>query len=369
MSNLEVSLLRASGYGRERGQPLARHSRFGGGAKSACQAVAHGTPKRFRVGGLAKAGGRWSHQRGRSRGFTLGEMLISVVLLAFVVLFVSRLVNNAATITTVGNKRMDADSQGRQLLDRMAVDFDQMLKRTDISYYIKAGSTGTAMTGNDRMAFFSAIPGHLASTQSGWQSNIALVAYRVNADATSSSYNKVERMGKGLNLNGAYSGAITPLVFLDNAASPTTTITSIWPAATSATTPDPQSDYEVIGPQVFRLEYYFLLTPDPATGLPRGFSTGSQWTNTNTFLVKDVAAIVVAIAAIDPRSRAMLTTSNMEKLAGTNGQTSPLVDYTAGMVPGQLLSTWQTALDGTTGIPRAAISSVRLYERYFYLNQ
>src|SRR5438105_7695597 len=100
MSKLEVSLLRASGYGGERGQ------------KSAWQAVAHGTPKRFRVGGLAKAGGQWSQQRGRSRGFTLAmlrgrssgftlaEMLISVVLLAFLVLFVSRLVNSAATIAT-----------------------------------------------------------------------------------------------------------------------------------------------------------------------------------------------------------------------------------------------------------------------------
>src|SRR5437763_6603653 len=120
-------------------------------------------------------------------------MLISVVLLAFVVLFVSRLVNSAATISTLGNKRMDADSQGRQVLDRMAVDFDQMLKRTDVSYFIKAGSTGAAMTGNDRMAFFSAVPGYIAPTPTPYPSNIAVVAYRVNADSTASSYNRMER--------------------------------------------------------------------------------------------------------------------------------------------------------------------------------
>ena len=217
------------------------------------------------------------------------------------------------------------------------------------------------MTGNDRMAFFSAVPGNLASTQSSYQSNVALVAYRVNADSTASSYNRMERMGKGLNLNGAYTGAITPLVFLDNAASPTTTIASIWPAATSATATD--SDFEMIGSQVFRLEYYFLLTPDPATGLARGFSTGSQWTSTNTFVVKDVAAIVVAIAAIDPRSRAILTNAQITTLIGR------LPDYAATMGPGGLLAAWQTALDGTTDMPRAAISNVRLYERYFYLNQ
>ena len=301
-------------------------------------------------------------------GFTLTEMLISVVLLAFVVLFVSRLVNSAATITTLGTKRMDADSQARQLLDRMAIDFDQMLKRTDVSYYIKAGSTGAAMTGNDRIAFFSAVPGNLASIQSSYQSNISLVAYRVNADSTASSYNKVERMGKGLNLNGAYTGAITPLVFLDagptSIPGPTTTIASIWLAATSATDPDsPYFNWEVLGPQVFRLEYYFLLTPDPATGLARGFSTGSQWTSTNTFVVKDVAAIVVAIAAIDPRSRAILTNAQITTLIGR------LPDYAATMGPGGLLAAWQTALDGANTMPRQAIQGVRLYERYFYLNQ
>ena len=36
---------------------------------------------------------------------------------------------------------MDADSQARQLLDRMAIDFDQMLKRTDVSYFVKTGNT------------------------------------------------------------------------------------------------------------------------------------------------------------------------------------------------------------------------------------
>src|SRR5947207_12734253 len=96
-------------------------------------------------------------QRGRSCGFTLAEMLVSIAVLALVVLFVTQLVNSAATISTLGHKRMDADSQARQLLDRMQVDFDQMLKRSDVSYYVK---TGAAMPGNDQIAFFTAVPGH-----------------------------------------------------------------------------------------------------------------------------------------------------------------------------------------------------------------
>jgi hypothetical protein len=170
-------------------------------------------------------------------------------------------------------------------------------------------------------------------------------------------------MGKGLALNGAYAAPI-PLLFLDNTTN--TTIQGAWPAATSSTTAD--SDYETAAAQVLRFEYYYLLSSNPSVGTPNRLSAG-PWTNTDTFLVKDVAAIVVAIAVIEPKSRVLLTTANMEKLAGTNGQTSPLVDYTTDWVPGRLLSTWQTALDGITDMPRPAIQGIRLYERYFYLSQ
>ncbi|HEY9807488.1 MAG TPA: hypothetical protein V6D04_13030 [Candidatus Obscuribacterales bacterium] len=294
----------------------------------------------------------------RFSAFTLAELLVTMSVLVLLVFLFTHLLNSAATTMTLGNKRMDADSQARQLLDRMAIDFDQMLKRTDVSYYVK--TTGNTETGNDQIAFFSAVPGYYS--QAGYNSNASLVAYRVNADSTSASYNKLERMGKGFPLNGAYTTAPIPLLFRDGTSN--TTIQGVWPAATSSTTADP--DYEMAGPQVFRFEYYYLLSSNFIT--PNQLSAG-PWASIDAFSVKDVAAIVVAIAVIEPKSKVLLTTANMEKLAGTNGQTSPLVDFTTGSAPGQLLSTWQTALDGITDMPRPAISGIRLYERYFYVSQ
>jgi len=280
------------------------------------------------------------------------------VLVLLVFLF-TQLLNSAATTMTLGNKRMDADSQARQLLDRMAIDFDQMLKRTDVSYYVK--TLGNTQAGNDQIAFFSAVPGYYS--QAGYNSNASLVAYRVNADSTSASYNKLERMGKGLALNAAYtpgpSGSPIPLLFLDSAN--TTTIQNIWPAAASSTTAD--SDYETAGPQVFRFEYYYLLSSSPSIGTANQLSAG-PWSSTNTFSVKDVAAIVVAIAVIEPKSKVLLSNDQIAALAGT------LPDFTTDWVPGQLLTQWQNALNANTlGLPRAAISGIRLYERYFYLSQ
>jgi hypothetical protein len=288
-------------------------------------------------------------------GFTLAELLVSMGVLVLLVLLFTQLLNSAATIMTVGNKRMDADSQARQLLDRMAIDFNQMLKRTDVSYYVK--TTGNTQAGNDQIAFFSAVPGYYS--QAGYNSNASLVAYRVNADSTSASYNKLERMGKGLALNGAYATPI-PLLFLDSTTNPTTTIQNIWPAAASNTTADP--DYETAGPQVFRFEYYYLLSSSPSIGTANQLSAGS-WSNVNSFVIKDVAAIVVAIAVIEPKSKVLLNNSQIAALAGT------LPDFTTGSAPGDLLTQWQNALNANTSLPRPAISGIRLYERYFYLNQ
>src|SRR5437762_1367706 len=79
------------------------------------------------------------------RGFTLAELLVSMGVLVLLVFLATQLLNSAATITILGHKQMDADSQARQLLDRMAVDFAQMVKRTDVDYYLKSSqpSTGT----------------------------------------------------------------------------------------------------------------------------------------------------------------------------------------------------------------------------------
>ena len=296
----------------------------------------------------------------REGGFTLAELLVSIAVLVLLVFLFAQLLNSAATIVTLGNKGMDTDSQARQLLDRMAIDFDQMLKRSDVSYYVK--TVGNTETGNDQIAFFSAVPGYYS--QAGYNSNASLVAYRVNADPNSASYNNLERMGKGLALNGAYATSI-PLLFLDGTAS--TTIQGVWPAATNSTGTDSDCSnsgcYETAGPEVFRFEYYYLLSGSPSIGTANQLSAG-PWTGTNTFSVKDVAAIVVAIAVIEAKSKVLLSNDQIAALAGT------LPDFTTGWAPGQLLMQWRDALDANTiGLPRPAISGVRVYERYFYLSQ
>lgn len=298
---------------------------------------------------------RLSLERARFRqmcGFTLVELLVSVGVVVLLVLLATQLLNSAATITTLGHKQMDADSQARQLLDRMAVDFAQMVKRADLDYFAKGtvapNSAGGTMTGNDQIAFYSAVPGYYPTT--GSQSPVSLVAYRINSDSTSSSYNKMERMGKGLVWNGVGCGATpcTPVVFMPltigvSVASPLGT----WPAATSSSTFD--SAYETIGPQVFRFEYCYMLTDDSLSITPPADVSG-------------IAAIIADIAVIDSKSKVLLSNAQITSLAGQ------LSDYPANIVPGQLRNNWQTTLNANTTLPRPALSGVRLYERSFYFS-
>lgn len=281
--------------------------------------------------------------RQSNNAFTIVELLVSIAVLVVLVLLVGRLFTSAATVTTSGNKRMDTYAQLRPLFDRMAVDFSRMLKRSDIDYYLK--SSGNVQAGNDQIAFYSTVAGYFQS--SGSQSPVSIVSYRINSTSGTISFNKLERMSKGLVWNGV-SNTETPIVFLPF------TISNTWPTATNSNS-DP--DYELIGPYVFRFEYYYLLKNGNLSDTPWDTPAG----HSSVDGMQDVAAISVSIAAIDPKSRVLISDSQLTTLA------SRLNDFTTSMKPGDLVNQWQTALDGTTDIARPSVSAVRIYERYFHL--
>ena len=80
----------------------------------------------------------------------------------------------------------------------------------------------------------------------------------------------------------------------------------------------------MIGPQVFRFEYCYLLSANGSLSI------------TPPSDISGIAAIVVDIAVIDPKSKVLLTNTQIARsLAGQ------LSDYAANMVPGQLRNNWQ----------------------------
>jgi hypothetical protein len=346
-------------------------------------------------------------QRGRPNAFTLAELLVSVFVLAIIILMMAQLMNNAAAITKTGHKHISTDTQARTIFDRMAVDIAQMLKRNDIDYYMK-GPTGiynghgnghgwgqrrqTGQQGSDQIAFFSQVSGYYPST--GSQSPISLVGYRVNENAGSPAYLKLERMGKGLLWNGVdnpnrqpnHSDFTSPIVFLP------LLIRDRWPAAVSGTTADSQSHYETIGPGVFRFEYYYLLKNGKLTDVPWDIEarpSQTTFSNPQSIGLVDIEAIVVGIAVIDSASRALIDAANsnsLDDLASdmADFRTSPGRGIGGQKNIGDLEYRWNGVLVGdpdqgapgviSTGqtsagspIPPEAAKAIRIYSKTFDL--
>ena len=330
-------------------------------------------------------------QRRRVSAFTLAELLVTVAVLVVMVLLFAQLLKSAATVTTLGHGQMDADAQARQLLDRMAIDFAQMVKRSDVDYYVKSSATAplrhVLQPGNDQVAFYSSVPGYYPST--GAQSPVSLVAYRVNSDSSAPLFNKMERMGKGLVWNGV-SSADSPVVFLPipiaaplslgdsltqtPTPTPTPAANPAWPEAGNMA-PDPS--YELVGSQVFRFEYYYLLKNGSLSDVPWDTSAGHY----SVEGMQDVSAIIVDIAVVDPKSKVLLTDAQLARLNGADSQPPALIDWGNTIcsgcptpaqwqrTPGLLIAQWRAAVDAnSTGLRLPTISGIRLYERYLYLS-
>ncbi len=282
---------------------------------------------------------------GRIGAFTLPEVLVSVAVLAILIVFINQMFTSTSAMTTLGNKHIDTDNQARAVFNRMAEDFSQIVKRPDVDYYLKGGSAGSE-TGNDQLAFYSQVTGYYPTDSS--QSPYAVIAYRIN------SQNQLERMAKGLIWNGA-SSSDPPLVFLP------LTIAGNWAAATNS---GADADYEAIGSQVIRFEYYYRLFSGDFTDVPWDASQGHATVSG----LRDVAAISVVMAVIDPQSRKLLSNAQVTTLAAAMNDHTPYKSPgNSGKVAPALQVQWQAAVNDSA-IPRAAAVGIHFYQRFFYLN-
>jgi prepilin-type N-terminal cleavage/methylation domain-containing protein len=333
--------------------------------------------------------------RTTQRGFTLTELLISMVILALLILLVTQVINTAATTVRPANKHIDTDTEARTVFDRMAVDFSQMLKRKDVDYFLKAnarkypgksglhgkggGGGGQGQTDlNDYMAFYTQTPGYSSSSPSP----ISLVAYRVNGLSSSAAYNKLERRGEALLWNGISSynpnnATARPIFFLPILIQDVWSCTGNSPCAIGNRT-DQNKDrpyLETIGPNVFRFEYCYLLKTGRATDTPwnTDSSLGPVYGTFNA--LADVEAIGVTIAVIDPQNRALLTENNILDLQDY------MADFRTARGRGMgnnksvidLEGQWNEVITdpgtypATANMPRAAVSAIRIYSRSFDL--
>jgi prepilin-type N-terminal cleavage/methylation domain-containing protein len=354
-----------------------------------------------------------------SRAFTLLEMLVAVGVFSLLIFFVAQFADGVAFTSSNSSKHKDADNEARMVLDRMALDFARMVKRKDVDLILAKHS------GNDALFFYSEVPAYYDTSatlpQDSAINTVSVVGYRINASFT------LDRYARGLEWSGAAGGAgngavvfLTypagggtpdPLSCLGSANTVTAKIGTLSGGAGGAYSDgDDAEHYHTIGEQVFRLEICFLLTdgtialkpvtnpssvtnnlaaaraPTASDDSAAGYAVGSRWYDTansrgyvcarvtkgsavwSPIGVRDVAAVIVAIAVLDPKSQALASPSGAWVSA-----LGDLEEADLAAAPYSLMAAkWLNAVTGpgfaaATGMPKSVAGQVRVYQRYFYL--
>lgn len=350
--------------------------------------------------------------------FTLVEVLVSMSILALLAMLIMQLINGAAQTATNAEKRIGSEAQARLIFERMATDFAGLASRPDVNFLFSKHS------GNDEFYFFAEASGYFApgtvSANPRMGSPYSLVGYRLNNGVGGGQRYELERAGRGLlwSDGGIASGAsATQMVFLpltieDTFAGvlsdPYNNSSNLRPGGNSLV---PQ--WDVIGDQVLRLEFCFMLADGSISDIPvapaasplqnrlnataapaanddltAGFGAGSRWYDTSHKIAyqclsagtgeavweplgwADVRAVVVAIATLDTRSRLILQNPDLA------GLVSDLPDFNAATTdpdtgkPILMATAWQKRIEsGFSGLPPAAAGAVRAHQMVFYLNQ
>jgi hypothetical protein len=344
--------------------------------------------------------------------FTLVEMLVTIAVLSLLVLLIFSIVGSSLNLSDSTSREADSSIEGRQILDRIGADIDNMLIRPDVDQFYYSATPPE----NDKMFFYSQQTGFFDSgVTNTCQTPVSLIGYRINTSDNPAGVPMLERLARGLipdlgadavgstgtpphqtaikmDKNGT-TGTLVYLTFparTSAATDPAATagaITTVW-GATEKTTygigaaytgangdvgTSPYDNgsspyYDAVGPDVFRFEVCFLLQ----NGTSTFFSLNPGYTNSapayGTSLMNTVA-IVVAIAILDSKSRKLVPAASWNKLI------TALPDpTTANLTTNALMdAVWNNALNQSTfasgvTIPAVAASHIKVYQRYYYLN-
>jgi hypothetical protein len=318
---------------------------------------------------------------GRIRGFTLAELLVSITVLVLLLIVCLQITTQTQDISIAGQKRLGADSEFRTVFDRIALDIAQMVKRPDVDCVLNH-QANAAITINDSLFFYSEAPAVAVPSSTVQQQNsVSLVGYRIN------SQYQLERLGMGLNWSATSANPNTGMVFLTYANYPVTqssipvsgsTLSTAFPTVVSNGSTD--SNYHVIGPDIFRFDFCYLLNaytdfsgafhPAAYSNVPYNANLGHI--STTGIGLTDVQAFVVTIAILDATSqKAIPSGTSLSTAFGLfpNPKDSDLVS-TPPVLPA---TTWQNVISSGTfsasaGIPKGAANQVRIYQRAFPLN-
>ena len=352
------------------------------------------------------------------------ELLVSMAVLALLLTLVAQMVNSTVTTTVNSGKHIDADGQARLIFDRMGADFASICRRADAPSYFHSQS------GNDEAYFYSDAAGYFAtadpnSATMSIPNSASLLGYRVSDRLSGGSRLELERLGRGLHWfdggNTLPNGPATMMVFLpgsipvafkDAIADPYNNSSNLRSSTSDGNAPQ----WDVIGDQVFRMEFCFVLSdgslssipvtqptaktnnlaattpPGPGDDSGSGYSQDSRWYDKTAGVgyrcrsagvgqatwaplgMLDIKGFVVAVAIMDSKTRKICSATSLQSAV------QELPDFDAAITdpntgkPYLMANLWLKKVNAastfatTTRLPPSAVSAIHIYQRWFSIN-
>ncbi len=263
------------------------------------------------------------------RGFTLVELLVAMGVMSLVVVMLTNLINGVTLTTDRSHRRIDADAGARVALDRLGLDLEKMLQRPDVDYAFHK------YDGNDTISFYATTQGYGTASRP-----LSAIAYLINGNY---------QLDRGARTIAGADWQTPVFVSASTQSLNRTDIVNHDTSISEAKTTLAAIDYQTLCEDILRLEFAYLVKD--AAGVRIAKDAPSKFEN--------LRGLVVGVAALDARSRAMTTPAQLAQIA------AGLIDAQDGK---DILSLWDpVAGKPLAGVPEAATSNVRIYQRYYFL--
>ena len=272
-------------------------------------------------------------QKGGRGAFSLVEVLVAMAVFLFMAVMVASITGGVSRIAGQSQRRMSVDGSVRQSLSRISADFSRAIIRSDLPFRIEKKS------GNDSLIFLAAAEGYSSGR------GITMLGYQVAN----------ESLQRGAEATTWTSNGSSALSF-----------TSVANAATSKSYLSIDSaNYEILESDIFRMEIAFLMG-DGSIKSTVGTNAGgtsyiASFASTARTVSSDaIRAVIVTVAAVDSRARALMTPSEYSQLA------DKFSDATPGSDP---LTTWKGYLTNSAVVLSQPVrEGIRIYQRYIYID-
>ena len=245
-------------------------------------------------------------------------------------LMVVSLVDGTMRITSQSQRRINADDGTRQALDRMTADFSHAIVHSNLPFRIEKNAS------NDSITFFAKAEGYTTGR------GISMISYRV-------TNNVLQRGAEATQWTNSALG-IPPV------SAATTGLTSASDLKIAET------NYETVAPEIFRLEFSFLMGDGAISNSALGSSTVSMASSPRTSTTNTIRGVIVGVATLDDRARKIFP-STLVFPDALSFPDAPLGRTTNN----DILTGWNANITNTS-LPLPVRESLRIYKRTLLIN-